>query len=108
MYTRIVQCDVKKERISDLRKALPDQVHPILRKQTGFVDVIETLDENTGQFVCMSLWRTREDADRFGKSNDWRLIQENLVPLAATEPTLRTHAVENSTAHQIRAGKAAA
>lgn len=108
MFTRIVQCDVKKDRIPDLRKALPEQVHPILRKQNGFVDVIETLDENTGQFVCMSLWQTREDAERFGKSNDWNLITEGLTPLAATEPTVRTHAVENSTAHQIRAGKAAA
>jgi heme-degrading monooxygenase HmoA len=107
MHTRMVQCNVQKQRVNDLRKTLTEEVHPILRKQAGFVDVLETLDADSGQFVCMTLWRTKEDADRFGNS-DFNKVAEKLTPLMDGQPTVRSMSVENSTAHQIRAGKAAA
>jgi len=107
MFSRIVQCTLKNNRLDDARQALSTEVIPNLRKQPGFIDAIETLDAQTGQFVCMTLWRTREDADRYGQT-EFNRIAPRLREFTQDEPTIRTLAVETSTIHNIAKGKQAA
>jgi heme-degrading monooxygenase HmoA len=88
MISRIVQCTFKNNRLDEARQTFASDVIPQLRKQPGFIDVIEWLDPNTGRFVCTSLWRTRD------------FLEE--------EPTVDTLQVETSTVHNIMKGKQAA
>ncbi len=107
MFSRIVQCTLKNNRIDEARQTINSEVLPQLRKQPGFIDVIESLEPNSGHFVCMSLWRTREDADRYGNT-EFNRIANRLREFVTEEPTVNTYQVETSTIHNIAKGKAAA
>ena len=107
MFTRIVQCHLKNQRLDEARQALNNEVIPQLRRQPGFIDVIESLEPQTGQFVCMTLWNTREDADRYGQT-EFPKTATRLRDFIADEPTVNTLQVETSTVHNIAKGKAAA
>ena len=106
MITRIVQCQLKTDRIEQARQALLTEVHPKLRQQPGFVDVIESLDPATGKFVCMTLWKTPEDVRKYDEKT-FPEIAQKLTPLVNGEVTVDTLTVENSTIHRIAQGKAA-
>jgi len=107
MFSRIVQCNLKNNRLDEARQAFSTEVIPNLRKQPGFVDVVESLDAQTGQFVCMTLWRTREDADRYGQTEFNRIVPK-VRDFINGEPTVNTLQVETSTIHNIAKGKQAA
>ena len=106
MVSRIIQVDIKPERLHDLRQALDSTVIPNLKQQPGFVDAVESSDPNTGRFVCLTLWKSREDADRYGNTAFLEHAQM-LTPLCASEPSVQTLEVETSTVHNIAATKAA-
>ncbi len=107
MFSRIVQCTLKNNRIDEARQTFSTEVIPQLRKQPGFIDLLESLDPNTGRFICTSLWRTREDADRYHNSEYNRNLTR-MRDFLEEEPTVDTLQVETSTVHNITKGKAAA
>jgi hypothetical protein len=107
MIQRIVNCSIRPDKVNDLRTALDEKYLPRVKKQSGFVDVIESFDAATGQFVCSTFWQTRDDVSRY----DAGLFQEiatALTPLLTEEPVVQTLEVETSTPHQIAAGRSAA
>ena len=105
MFTRIVQCNVKSDSVPTVQDALVQQVIPLIRQQPGFVDVVESLNSETGQFVCMSIWKTQEDSDRWGEKLGQ--LAPALQPLVEGKVTVSTGKLETSTAHNVAAGKAA-
>lgn len=107
MFSRIVQCTLKNNRLDEARQTLTSEIIPQLRRQPGFIDVVESLDPQNGQFVCMTLWKTREDADRYGQTEFARTATK-LQEFISGEPTIQTLPVETSTAHHIAKGKQAA
>ncbi len=107
MYTRVVQAQIRRDKINDLRTTLDSTVLPVVRQQPGLVDIIEACDPDTGKFYCMTLWRTREDADRYGNGPVFQKHAELLTPFAEGQPSIETLPVETSTVHSIAKGKAA-
>jgi quinol monooxygenase YgiN len=106
MYSRIINCTIKADRIDDFRAALDTQL-PRIQSQEGFIDNIESLDPSTGKFCCVTLWQNAADVENY----DNGLFQEiaaGLGPLMQDGPTVQTLPVENSSVHNVRAGKAAA
>jgi hypothetical protein len=107
MISRIVNCTVQKENLPTFRQKLNSEFVPRIKQQTGFVDLIEAVDPNTGAFVCNTLWKSQNDV----KNYDTGLFQEiatTLGPLMVGPPTVQTLEVETSTPHKIAAGKSAA
>ncbi len=107
MFSRIVSCTIDPAKVNDFRNALNNQFLPRIQSQPGFVDNIESLDPATGQFSCVTLWKTASDVENYDKG----LFQEvaaGLVPLLQGNPTVQTLPVENSSVHHVRAGTAAA
>lgn len=107
MFSRIVSCTINPAKVNEFRTALNNEFLPRIQSQPGFVDNIESLDPATGQFSCVTLWETAADVEKY----DQGLFQEvaaGLVPLLQGNPTVQTLPVENSSAHHVRAGAAAA
>jgi quinol monooxygenase YgiN len=107
MIQRIVTCNIQPDKLNQLRTALNDNFVPQIRKQSGFVDLIESINVDEGTFVCSTFWKSREDVNRY----DAGLFQEiatALTPLLNTTPTVQTLEVETSTPHKIAAGRSAA
>ncbi len=106
MFTRIVQGTFNLNTIDEARERVEDEVLNTLRRQSGFVDLLSSLDPDNGRFVTLTLWRTREDADRYARNEAPRII-ELLRPYFASQPTIQTMQLETSTIHNVARGKAA-
>ena len=106
MYSRIINCTIKPDRINEFRNALNTQL-PRIQSQQGFIDNIESLDPATGKFCCVTLWKNAADVENYDNGL-FKEIAAGLGPLMQDDPTVQTLPVENSSAHNVKAGKAAA
>jgi hypothetical protein len=107
MISRIVDCQVCPEKLAEFRKALNDTFGPRIKSQTGFVDIIESLDPSTGHFVCNTFWKSRDDVKRYD-SGLFQEVATGLTPYLNGAPHVDTMEVETSTVHRIAAGRSAA
>ena len=106
MYSRIVTCKIDPSTINEFREALNGEFLPRIQSQPGFVDNIESLDSETGDFCCTTLWNSKSDVEHY----DNGLFQEvaaALGPVMIEGPTVKTLPVENSSVHRVAAGVAA-
>ncbi len=100
MFSRIVNCTINPAKVKEFRTALNNKFLPRIQAQPGFIDNIESLDPTTGQFNCVTLWKTETDVKNYDKG----LFQEvaaSLVPLTQGNPTVQTLPVENSSVHHL-------
>ena len=64
MISRIVDCQARPEKLNEFRRALHDTFVPRIKTQTGFVDIIESLDPKSVHFVCNTFWKSHDDVKR--------------------------------------------
>jgi quinol monooxygenase YgiN len=103
MFTRIVECYVKREKRQEFTDTLQNHVLPILQSQAGFVDSLNlSAEEEPERFVAISLWKSRADAERYHRDH-FSGILETIRPFLRDEPTVEFYNVETSTAHRITA-----
>ncbi len=103
MFARVVDLNCKPEKVGELRTRLDQDILPLLRKQKGFVDeLVLNSDQETGHVLAISLWNTREDAERYQRDL-YSKIAEQLRPAINGEPLVRTFNVDLSTPHKISA-----
>jgi hypothetical protein len=69
MFARILDCEVKLEQKEDFVKIVKNEVLPILRKQTGFLEILPFFPEKMKEekVFTISLWATKADAERYEK-----------------------------------------
>lgn len=105
MYTRVFQATIKADRLMDFKETLNNEVVPLVNKQPGYIDNVEMYSGNN--LVCVTFWRTRDDAERFGQ-DVFPQVVESATPMLTRPPQVDTYEVENSSVHKLFAGKAAA
>lgn len=67
MFARILDFAVKPEKKEDFVKVLKNEVLPILKKQTGFLEILPFSPEKMKEekVITISLWTTKTDAERY-------------------------------------------
>lgn len=107
MYARMIQLTAKSGQAKDLSKVMQERALPILKQQPGFVDALAlNSDTEPNQFVGISIWNSKEDADKY-LGGQARQILESIKPLLDGEPTFRTFNVEASVNLRVSVGRAA-
>jgi heme-degrading monooxygenase HmoA len=107
MFTRIVEMNAKGGNAREVTRTMNDKALAILKKQPGFVDEIMLVSEqNPGRLVAISFWDTKEDAEKYNRET-YPKLNEIISGQLEGPPKLQTFNVENSTAYNITAGKAA-
>lgn len=109
MFARVVEATVKPERKEEAQNLVQNEIMPLVKKQTGFVDALGITEENNPhQVLSLTFWKSKEEADRFYRNNrEYQQLVERVRPMLATELRIRTGNVEYSSIHRIAAGKAA-
>jgi len=102
MIARIINCTVTPSKVGEFRTLLNNTLMPKIQSQHGFVENIEALDPNTGQFSSTTLWRNRSDVENYDNSV-FPEIAAKMSPLLNGNPTVLTLPVENSSEHNVRA-----
>ena len=107
MFSRLTTCTINPAKVNDFRNALNNQFLPRIQALPGFMDNIESLDPATGQFSCMTLWKTKSDVENY-ENGLFKEVATGLTPLMQGNPAVQTLPVENSSMHHVKAGNAAA
>ena len=105
MIARIISCSVIPSKVSEFRALLNNTILPKVQSQEGFVENIEALDPDTGQFSCTTLWQSRSDVENYD-NGAFPEIAAKMSPLLSGNPTVKTLPVENSSTHHVRAAAA--
>jgi hypothetical protein len=59
--SRLVSCNIQPVKVNEFKAVLNNELLPRIQAQPGFLENIESLDAATGQFTCLTLWKTKED-----------------------------------------------
>jgi len=105
MIARIINCTVTPSKVGEFRTLLNNTLMPKIQSQQGFVENIEALDPNTGQFSSTTVWRSRSDVENYDNSVFPELAAK-MSPLLNGNPTVQTLPVEYSSEHNVRAAAA--
>jgi heme-degrading monooxygenase HmoA len=85
MFARNLAFEVKLEKKEEFVKVSKDQVLPILKKQVGFLEVLPFFQTkaNVEKVFIISLWTTRQDAERYEREFYPRVL-DTLKPFLNT------------------------
>jgi len=96
MFARIVEFIPKTEKKEELIRVVRNQVAPILKQQTGFLEVLPFLPEaTTEKTFVVSLWAEKNDAEQY-EQNAYPKVAEIVKPYLATPVIVKHYTVETS------------
>jgi heme-degrading monooxygenase HmoA len=89
MFARILEFVPKMEKMerkNEFLRVIKNEVLPILKKQTGFLEILPFFPETTAEKVrIISLWTEKKDFERYEK--EWYPKVEAIVRPYVTTPT---------------------
>ena len=96
MFARILEFEVKLEKKEEFVKVVKNEVLPILKKQTGFLEILPFFPEKMREekVITISLWNTKADVERYEKEfypRVFNIVKPYLTtPINVTYHTLET------------------
>ena len=77
MFARIVNCEVKPEKKEEFVRVVKNQVLPILKKQTGFLEILPFFPEKAREVhaINISLWSAKADAERYERETYPKVVE---------------------------------
>ena len=96
MFARIVEFIPKLEKKEEFVKVIRNEVLPILKKQTGFMELLPFFPEiRTEKVIAVTLWMEKGNAERYGREVFPR-VEEILKPYLTTPITYKLYNVETT------------
>ena len=91
MFARIVEFIPKLEKKEEFVKVIRNEVLPILKKQTGFMELLPFFPEiKNEKVIAVTLWTEKVNAERYGREV-FPKVEEILKPYLTTlSPTSNT------------------
>jgi len=96
MFARIVEFIPKLEKKEELVKVIRNEVLPILKKQTGFMELLPFFPEiKNEKVIAVTLWTEKRNAERYEREV-FPKVEEILRPYLTTPITYRLYNVETT------------
>src|ERR1700730_7740439 len=96
MFARIVEFIPKLEQKEEFVKVVRYEVLPILKKQTGFLEILPLFPETkTEKMITITLWAEKRDAERYEREM-YPKVEGILKPYLTTPVTFKHYNVETS------------
>ena len=97
MFARILDSEVKMEKKDEFVKILKNEVLPILKKQTGFLEILPFFPEKMREekVITISLWATKPDAERYEREF-YPKILDIVKPFLTTPVKVNYHKLETT------------
>ena len=102
MYARHVSFSLKPIKREELTQMFEKDILPLLQKQNGFTDEITFVSPDGRQVVAISLWESKENADRYSRET-YPEVLKSLARVVEGTPEVRGYEVAVSTIHKIAA-----
>jgi len=101
MFTRNVIMHLKPNSVKQYTNTLENEIIPLLRKQKGFQDEISFVNLNGTEATGISMWKTKEDAEAYGRTTYKKVITALAAVIEGT-PEVTTGEITNSTPHAYK------
>jgi hypothetical protein len=96
MFARVVEFIPKLEKKEEFVKVIRNQVLPILKKQTGFMEFLPFFPEMANEkVIAVTLWTEKVNAERYGREV-FPKVEEILKPYLTTPMTYKLYNVETT------------
>lgn len=97
MFARILNFDVKLEKKEEFVKVVKNEIVPILKKQTGFLEILPFFPEKMREekVITISLWTTKSDAERYEREFYPKAL-DILKPYLTTPVTVNYYKLETA------------
>ncbi len=105
MFARVVEIKTKTGKAKEVCNTVHEKILSLLKQQPGFVDELVLVSEQEG-ILALSLWKTREDADRYNRTH-YGEVHKLIQHMVHDHMKVHTYDVETSTVHKIAKGAAA-
>jgi heme-degrading monooxygenase HmoA len=102
MYARHVALNLKPAMREELTQTFEREILPLLQKQNGFTDEITFVSPDGRQVVAISLWESKENADRYSRET-YPEVLKSLARVVEGTPEVRGYDVAGSTIHKTAA-----
>lgn len=96
MFARITEFIPKAEKKQEFVKVIRNEVLPILKKQTGFMELLPFFPEiKNEKVIAVTLWTEKVNAERYGREV-FPKVEEILKPYLTTPITYKLYNVETT------------
>ena len=96
MFARIAEFIPRLEQKEQFVKVLRNDVLPILKKQSGFLEILPFFPETKNEkMITITLWAEKRDAERYEREM-YPKVEGILKPYLTTPVTFRHYSVETS------------
>lgn len=96
MFARILEFVPKMEKKEEFVRILKNEVVPILKKQTGFLEILPFFPETKmDKMINISLWTERKQAERYEREV-FPKVEAMLKPYLNTPITVRLYTLETT------------
>jgi len=96
MFARIVEFIPKWERKEEFVKVVRNEVLPILKKQTGFLEMLPFFPEiKNEKVITITLWTEKKDVERYEREVFFK-VEEILKPYLLTPLSYKHYEVETA------------
>lgn len=96
MFARILEFVPTFEKKDEFIKVMKNDVLPILKKQTGFLEILPFVpEEKTEKMVIVSLWAEKKHAEMYMREN-FATVERIVKPFLTTPITWKLYAVETT------------
>ena len=96
MFAHIVEFVPKHEKKDEFIKTTKNEVLPVFKKQTGFLEILPLFPETKNEkFIGITLWTEKKDAERYERET-FPKVEKMLQPYLTTPMTWKLYAVETT------------
>ena len=96
MFARIVEFIPKLEKKEEFVKVIRNEVLPILKKQTGFMELLPFFPETKNEkVIAVTLWTEKRNAERYEREV-YPKVEEILKPYLTSPITYKLYNVETT------------
>jgi len=96
MYARHVSFNLKPIKREEVVQIFENEILPLLQKQNGFTDEITFVSPEGRQAIAISLWESKENADRYSRET-YPQVLKSLARVVEGTPEVRSYEVAVST-----------
>jgi hypothetical protein len=107
MFARMLEGNLKLEKKPEFVRKMHEEIIPILKRQTGFVDIIGLEHDSKPEKFChLTLWHTKADAERYERET-FPKLNEMIKPYMTMPAVVNTFKVETTISEHVIAAVAA-
>ena len=102
MFARGISMRLKSNSVAEFKRAMENEILPLLRKQKGFQDELVLVSSNGTDALGISLWDQKDNAEAYNRTT-YPEVQKLLSKVMEGTPQVQTYEVSSSTLHKVAA-----